>query len=236
MKTISRNILYIRSKTLACIFQENEWNFESNYPYLIGIFSQFTDFKQIKNENLVVLKVQNFVTNAIAVKYENISDDKMQPHIDDLKKRTKSSDDVFIIADANDMVFNLDLDKLDEYSSILKNFKVISINLRCAENEIKQKIIILNKLPKQLKYKVLINRSDKFINKNLLDLIDDSFEDITIVDKYFEIKIEKSRSTSDKKETCKKYIVWNKKSFKRSSVDAKQLAKMIKEVYKSVKK
>ena len=236
MKVISKNILHIRSKTLAWIFKGNEWNFESNYPYLIKIIWRFTDFKLILNENLVILKIQNFITNAIAVKHKNISDDRMQPHIDDLKKSTKSNDDVYIIADANDMMFNLDLDKLEDYSSILKNFKLISIDLKRVEKEIKQKIRTLNKLPRQLKYRVIINRTDKLINKNLLHVVDDSFEDITIVDKYFEIKIEKSRNASDKKETYKNYIVWNKKSFKRSRVDAKQLAKMIKEVYKSVKK
>ena len=232
-KSDYRNLLHIRSNTLAFIFQGDEWNFESCYQCLMEINWKFSDFKLIENKNLVVLKIQSCETNGLVAKHKNILDCRVQPHIDDLKKSTISNDDLFVITDSNDMEFFLDLDKLEEYSEILKHFKLINIVLKCFEEDIRQRIEVINSLPKQYKYKIFIIQTDMFINEDGFNLIDNRFEDMTIVAKNFEIKRIKPRSVYVQTESNKKYIAWNLTSFKKSIVEIEQLTKLIKETYDS---
>ena len=190
--------LEINSKAKTCVFKGSEWNFEQIYHEDVDYFWYFSGIKQIKNSSYVILKMKRFFWSNLVIKERSWVDDWRKYYIDKLKKKTETNDDLFIIADLNNLILPFWLNKIEHYSPILKYFKHIIIRISLIDLRNKKSIEKINNLPKQHHYELRI-LYEKNTEYDLLNLIDPRFENLSI--RYstypYEIKIKRLNSTSN---------------------------------------
>ena len=184
-------------KAVTCVFKGRDWEFEIIYGHFDHIWC-FSDIKQIENSNYAVLKIDWFDWNNLVMKERNWVDDWRKSYIDELKKNTETNDDLFIIADLNNLEIHLWVSEIEEYSLHLKYFKHITIWISLSVLRNKGSIEKINNLPKQHHYEVrtYYKKDNKY---DFLNLIDPRFEKLSIwYSRYpYEIKIKRSNSTSN---------------------------------------
>ena len=202
-KTKSQNPswrLIMNSKAVTCVFKGREWNFEQirNWDVKYDLRS-FFDIKQIENSSYAFLKMNEFIWKNLVIKERSWVDDWRKPNIDELKKNTETNDDLFIIADLNNLSMHFQFDRINYYSPILKYFKHIIKWIWLFELKNKESIEKINNLPKQHHYdlRTYYNKDTKY---DFLNLIDPRFENISL--EYpgypYEIKIKRSNTTLNK--------------------------------------
>ena len=155
-----QNTWAIESRALILIFNGIELKFEGLSSSLLTWECHFNEIKLIDDGNLAIINPEDFYFDNVVATLSNDLNNKVQKSIDELKIETESNDDLFIIVDSNNMKFYLELEKLKKYYSILKYFKTICIKIECKNSDVKQKIIMLNNLPKEYKYEVSIKQSN----------------------------------------------------------------------------
>ena len=189
----------MNGKEVTCVFKGIEWNFEQidNWDIKDDLW-RFFDIKLIKNSGYAILKMNGFIWKNLVIKKRSWVDDRIKPYIDELKKNTETNDDLFIVADLNNIAINLHSRWIEHNSSILKYFKHITISIWLFELENKELIEKINNLPKKHHYdlRTYYNKDTKY---DFLNLIDPRFENITL--EYpgypYEIKIKRSNTTSN---------------------------------------
>ena len=185
-------------KEVTCVFKGSEWNFEQIDNWVVDYYWNFSDIKQIKNSSYAILKMNEFIWKNLVIKERSWVDDWRKPYIDELKKNTETNDDLFIIADLNNLAINFPLYDIEKYSSILNYFKHIMIWISPFDLRSKKWIKKINNLQKQYHYE-LRTYYYKDTKYDFLNLIDSRFENLSI--KYpgypYEIKIKRSNSTSN---------------------------------------
>ena len=202
-KTKSQNPSWrfiMNSKAVTCVFKGREWNFEQirNWDVKYDLWS-FFDIKQIENSSYAFLKMNEFIWKNLVIKERSWVDDWRKPNIDELKKNTETNDDLFIIADLNNLSMHFHFDRINYYSPILKYFKHIIKWIWLFELKNKESIENINNLPKQHHYdlRTYYNKDTKY---DFLNLIDPRFENISL--EYpgypYEIKIKRSNTTLNK--------------------------------------
>ena len=188
----------MNGKEVTYVFKGREWNFEKIDNWVDDYYWYFSDIKRIKNSSYVVLKMNLFFWSNLAIKERSWVDDWRKLVIDELKKNTETNDDLFIIADLNNIAINLSLSKIEEYYSILKYFKHIIIWILLSDLRNKKLIKKINSLPMQYYYELITNYY-KDTKYDFLNLIDPRFENLSI--RYllypYEIKIKRPKSTSN---------------------------------------
>ena len=188
----------MKGKAVTCLFKGREWNFEQIDKWDDDYIWRFFDIKQIENSSYAILMINWFAWNNLVIKERSWVDDWRKSYIEELKNNTETNDDLFIIADLNNIEIYLSLSEIDKYSSILKYFKHIVIWMQSFELRNKKSIEKINNLPKQCHYEL---RTDyiKGAKYDFSNLIDPRFENLSI--RYstypYEIKIKRSNSTSD---------------------------------------
>ena len=201
-KTKSQNPSWrfiMNSKEVTCVFKGREWNFEQirNWDVKYDLWS-FFDIKQIENSSYAFLKMNEFIWKNLVIKERSWVDDWRKPNIDELKKNTETNDDIFIIADLNNLEMHSKFNKIKYYYPILKYFKHIIKWIWLYELWNKTFIEEINNLPKQHQFdlRICYNKDTKY---DFLNLIDPRFENLSI--EYFgypyEIRIKRSNSTSN---------------------------------------
>ena len=191
--------LKMKSKAVTCVFKGIEWNFEKidNWGIKDDLW-RFFDIKQIENSSYAFLKMNEFIWNNLVIKERSWVDDWIKPVIDELKKNTETNDDLFIIADLNNLEMHSKFNKIKYYYPILKYFKHIIKWIWLYELWNKTFIEEINNLPKQHQFdlRICYNKDTKY---DFLNLIDPRFENLSI--EYFgypyEIRIKRSNSTSN---------------------------------------
>ena len=187
----------INSKAVTCVFKGRERNFEQIGDWVDDYFL-FSNIKPIENSSYAILKMNGFIWSNLVLKERSWVDDWRIPYIDELKKNTETNDDLFIIADLNNLTIYLYFSDINKYSSILKYFKHIIILIGLYDLKNKESIEKINNLPKQHHYEL---RTDyrKDVKYDFLNLIDPRFKSLSI--RYlgypYEIKIKRSNSTSN---------------------------------------
>ena len=71
--------------------------------------------KPFKNKCIVVLKASKFDSGIIYFKRESESDNLDENVVKQLKTRTESNDDLFIIADMSTLILNPKIEEVDKY-------------------------------------------------------------------------------------------------------------------------
>ena len=188
----------MNTKAVTCVFKEREWDFEQIDNWVVDHYWYFSDIKPIENSSYAVLKMNWFFWSNLAIKERSWVDDWRKLVIDELKKNTETNDDLFIIADLNNLEIHSPLCRIKYYSSILKYFKHIIVLISLSELRNKVLIEKINNLPKQHHYELRICY-EKNTEYDLLNLIDKRFENLSI--KYpgypYEIKIKRPNRTSN---------------------------------------
>ena len=184
------------SKDVTCVFKGREWNFEQINNWDTSHDWTFSDIKPIENSSYAVLKTNWLYWRNLVIKERSWVDDWRKPYIDELKKSTETNDDIFIIADLNNLEIHLYISEINKHSSILKYFKHIIIWIWFSELKNKKSIEKINNLPKQHHYE-LRAYSEKDTKYDSLKLIDPRFENLSIEYVWYpyEIKIKRSNST-----------------------------------------
>ena len=188
----------INTREVTCVFKGREWNFEQIDNWVVGYYWCFSDIKPIENSSYAILKMKRFAWSNLVIKERSWIDDWRKSYIDELKKNSETNDDLFIIADLNNIAINLSLSEIEKYSSILKYFKHIIILMLLSELRSKESIKKIKNLPKQHHYELRTDY-EKGAKYDLLNLIDPRFENLSI--RYlgypYEVKIKRSNSTSN---------------------------------------
>ena len=187
----------MNSKVVTCVLKGREWIFEQIRNWDTGYIWCFSDIKPIENSNYAILKMNYIFWSNFVIKEKSWVDDWRKPYIDELKKNTETNNDLFIIADLNNLVLCFMLDEIEHYILIIKHFKHIIVWIL---SDLRNKKLIekIHNLPKQYHYEVraLYEKDTKY---GFLNLIDPRFENLLI--KYlwypYEIKIKRSNSTSN---------------------------------------
>ena len=163
----------------------------------------------------------------LVIKERNWVDDWIKPYIDELKKKTETNDDFFIIADLNNMAIHiLFLSGIEKYSSIWKHFKHIIISI--SDLRSKESIEKINNLPKQHHYEFR-TYYDKDTKYDFLNLIDPRFENLSIRYSWYpyEIKIKRSSSTSNELASKLSITAINKMNRQMIKTDSKYLKQFL---------
>ena len=94
----------MNSKAVTWVFKGREWNFEQidNWDIKDDLW-RFIDIKLIENSSYAVFKMNEFIWSNLVIKERSWVDDRIKPVIDELKKNTETNDDLFIIADLNNL-------------------------------------------------------------------------------------------------------------------------------------
>ena len=71
--------------------------------------------KPFKNKCIVVLKAGKFDSGRIYLKKDSESDNIDENVVEQLKTRTESNDDLFIIADMSTLILNPKIEEVDKY-------------------------------------------------------------------------------------------------------------------------
>ena len=215
----------MKSKAVTWVFKGIEWNFEQIDNWVVGYWL-FSDIKPIENSNYAILKINWFAWNNLVIKERSWVDNWRKLYIDELKKNTETNDDLFIIADLNNLEIGLSLSDIEYYSSILKYFKHIIIFL--SELRDKKLIETINNLSKQHHYELraYYYKDTKY---DLLNLIDPRFENISI--KYFgypyEIKINIPNSASNELVSKWSITMINRMNRQMIKIDSENLIKLL---------
>ena len=231
-KTKSQNPSWrfkMNSKAVTCVFKGREWNFEqiSNWDVKYDLWS-FFDIKQIENSSYAFLKMNEFIWKNLVIKERSWVDDWRKPNIDELKKNTETNDDLFIIADLNNLGINLYFNKIEKYSSIFKYFQHIIIWIWLSDLKNKESINKINNLPKQHHYdlRTYYNKDTKY---DFLNLIDPRFENISL--EYpgypYEIKIKRSNTTLNKLASKWSITTTNQMNRQMIKTDSEYLRKLL---------
>ena len=187
----------MNGKAITCVFKGREWNFEI-INRDVESHIHFIDIKPIENSSYAILKMNMYYWSNLVIKERSWVDDWKKSYIEELKKDTETNDDLFIIADLNNLEIHLWVSKIEKYSSIMKYFKNIIIWIQSFDLRNKKSIEKINNLPKQHHYELRI-LYEKNTEYDLLNLIDSRFENLSI--KYpgypYKIKIKRSNSTSN---------------------------------------
>ena len=188
----------IKTKAVTLVFKGNEWNFEQIDNWDDDYYWYFSDIKTIGNSNYAILKINRFVWNNLVIKERSWVDDWRKPNIYELKKNTETNDDLFIIADLNNLEIHLWVSEIEKYSSILKYFKHIIIRIWPFDLRNKELIEKINNPPKQHHYE-LRTEYYKDTKYDFLNLIDSRFENLSInYQKYpYQIKLKTLNSISN---------------------------------------
>ena len=186
------------TKAVKCVYRGREWNFEQIDNWEDENICCFFDIKQIKNSSYVILKIHPFIWKDLVIKKRSWVDDWIKPYIDELKKDTETNNDLFIIADLNNLEIYLSLSDIEKYSSLLKYFKHIIILILPIDLGNQESIAEINNVPKQYHYE-LCTYYRKDVKFDFSNLIDPRFENLSIKYLWFsyEIKIKRSKSTSN---------------------------------------
>ena len=231
-KTKSQNPSWrfiMNSKAVTCVFKGREWNFEqiSNWDVKYDLWS-FFDIKQIENSSYAFLKMNEFIWKNLVIKERSWVDDWRKPNIDELKKNTETNDDLFIIADLNNLGINLYFNKIEKYSSIFKYFQHIIIWIWLSDLKNKESMNKINNLPKQHHYdlRTYYNKDTKY---DFLNLIDPRFENISL--EYpgypYEIKIKRSNTTLNKLASKWSITTTNQMNRQMIKTDSEYLRKLL---------
>ena len=231
-KTKSQNPSWrfiMNSKAVTCVFKGREWNFEqiSNWDVKYDLWS-FFDIKQIENSSYAFLKMNWFEWRNLVIKERSWVDDWIKSCIDELKKNTETNDDLFIIADLNNLAIYLHFSDINKYSSILKYFKHIIISIWLFELWNKTIIEEINNLPKQHQFDLrwYYYKDTKY---DFLNLIDPRFENLSI--RYsgypYEIKIKRPKSKSNEPISKWSIVTINRMNRQMIKTDSEYLRKLL---------
>ena len=177
------------------------------------IYGVFFNIKPIENSSYAILKMNEFIWKKLVMKKRSWVDDWRKPNIDELKKNTETNDDLFIIADLNNIAINLHSRWIEHNFSILKYFKHIIISIWLFELENNDFIEKINNLPKQHhnELRTIYNKDTKY---DFLNLIDPGFKNLSL--EYYgypyDIKIKRSNSTPNKQVSKWSIITINRMS------------------------
>ena len=221
----------MNSKAVTWVFKGREWNFEQIDNWVVDYYYYywyFSDIKLIKNCSYAILKMNWFDWRNLVIKESNWVDDWRKPYIDKLKKNTETNDDLFIIADLNNIAIYLHLRWIEHNSSFLKYFKHIIIWIRPSELRNKELIERINNLSKQYHYE-LRTEYYRYSKYDFLNLIDARFKNLSINYRGYpyEIKINKTNSTSN--ELVSKWSITAINRMKRQMIktDSEYLIKLL---------
>ena len=139
----------MNSKAVTCVFKGGERNFEQIGDWVDDYFL-FSNIKPIENSSYAILKMNGFIWSNLVLKERSWVDDWIKSYIEELKKNTETNDDLFIIADQNNLAIDLDLSNIEEYYLILKYFKHIIISIWLYDLKYKQSIKKINNLPSNI--------------------------------------------------------------------------------------
>ena len=95
----------MNSKAVTWVFKGREWNFEQidNWDIKDDLW-RFIDIKLIENSSYAVFEMNEFIWSNLVIKERSWVDDRIKPVIDELKKKNpETNDDLFIIADLNNL-------------------------------------------------------------------------------------------------------------------------------------
>ena len=221
----------ISGKTVTCVYKGSELDFEQIDKWGDDNIWSFNDIKQIENSCYAILKMNEFIWYNLVIKERSWIDDWRRPYIDELKKSTETNDDLFIIADLNNLILPFWLNKIEYYSPIFKYFKHIIIRISLYDLRKKKLVDKINNLPKQYHYEVR-SYYYKGVKYDFLNLIGLRFENLSI--KYigypYEIKIKRSkRSNSTPNEQVSKWGITaiNKMNRQMIKTDSKYLKELL---------
>ena len=222
----NRKELIIETKQITWVSKGKIWNVSfSFFPEEINL--GFTNLIAIE-ENIVILTIDKFEWFYAYFKLDCYNDTGKITYINKLKSQSKFTNDFYVIANMNELVLTPEARKLKEYTPYLKYCKLISIEFSYeSKSKIIQTIKEINKLPKQLKYKIEVEDSQYFSKIGGFNLIDSSFEDLVIIIDSFEIRIENYNRFSDKKSNKRGFRVKNNYNKNESIVGIKKLKEMI---------
>ena len=219
----------MNSKAVTCVLKGREWNFEQirNWDVKYDLWS-FFDIKQIENSSYAFLKMNWFEWRNLVIKERSWVDDWIKSCIDELKKNTETNDDLFIIADLNNLAIYLHFSDINKYSSILKYFKHIIISIWLFELWNKTIIEEINNLPKQHQFDLrwYYYKDTKY---DFLNLIDPRFENLSI--RYsgypYEIKIKRPKSKSNEPISKWSIVTINRMNRQMIKTDSEYLRKLL---------
>ena len=162
----------MNTKSVSFVFKGREWNFEQIINWKGSYIWYFSDVKPIDKSSYAVLKMNGFIWSNLVIKERSWADDWRKPYIEELKKNTKTNDDLFIIADLNNLEISIfHLSDIEYYSSIFKYFKHIIIFILPIYLENKKFIENINNLPNQYYYELraCYEKGAKYDSLNLID-------------------------------------------------------------------
>ena len=218
----------MKGKAVTCLFKGREWNFEQIDNWDDDHIWCFSDIKPIENSIYASLKMNEFIWKNLVIKERSWVDDRIKPYIDELKKNTETNDDLFIIADLNNITIHLLLSEIEKYSPILKYFKHIIIWISPFVLRSKELIEKINNLPKQHHYK-LRTYYEKDVKYDFLNLIDQRFENLSIeyLGNAYKIKIKRSNSTSNEQVSKWSITTINRMNKQIIKTDSEYLIKLL---------
>ena len=185
------------------------------------------DLHKIKETNLIIIKARVLIWKNVSPKLRYWWDSKSKPYIEELKEKTKSSDELYIVSGINSPYLYIDIRELSTITSILRYCYSICINLENSESSFEKDFEKINELPKKYFYSVLIQNLDQFIDAKGFDMIDRKFKNILISSNKFQIKIINSRNSTEQTDEKKKFAVNKIGSQKVLIVEAEELKKAL---------
>ena len=188
----------IKSRQAICVFKGKEWCFELDNDNDRLFPLSFSEFKPVKNESFVIIKVDYFYWISIISRLDYWLDKRKQATIDKLKKDTEFNDCLYVVADISEISIKLNLKDLSKYISCFKYWNLIEIEVGDSKTEFKQEITKINKLPKNYKYKIILLKPVQFIKSHLFGMMISSFEDMQIYANNLIIRVNKTESKIEK--------------------------------------
>ena len=145
-----------------------------------------------EKENIAIINWAFIWLRNVVLQTNSKSEIKDQTLIDTLKEKTRLEDSQYIIVDTRKLELQINAFQIEEYTSIAKYFKSINIKINQTESEYKEKIVAINKLPKQWNIWIEIDNLKDFIKSDALKLIDQDFNCVIFNSWRFKIKLIKS--------------------------------------------
>ena len=218
----------MNTKAVTCVFKGWEWNFEQRDNWDISHDLTFSDIKPIGNSSYVILKMNYIVWSNLVIKERSWVDDWRKPYIDELKENTETNDDLFIIADLNNLEISLGVSDIEKNLSIMKYFKHIIISIWQSDLRNKKLIETINNFQKQYHYE-LRSHYFKGVKYDSLNLIDPRFENLSIkFSRYpYEIKIKRLKSTSNEQVSKWSITTINRMNRQMIKTDSEYLIKLL---------
>ena len=185
------------------------------------------DLEFNEKENIAIINWGYIKLPNVILQTNSQSEIKDQTLIDKLKEKTRWEDSQYIIVDTRALELQTDPFEIKKYTTILKYFKLVNIEIDETKSKYKEEIEEINKLPKQWSIRIKIFNIHKFVNSDALNLIDQDFNSIIVESRRFKIKLMKSNSTLRER----MFTVFESLLFKTKTADIRELREMISKKY-----